>query len=630
MASEHLDKASKRFPRPQKAGKEVSTPSQYGRGNGKADQKAHGQWTRTTGEGNEDTSSGAFRPLKGLFRPHIYHHKGVTFNMKKFAALLVVAVVMAFAAPAIAANPFMDVPMNHWAYDAIGQLAASGVVNGYPDATFKGNQPMTRYEMATAVARALAVVDMQKASKQDVEMLKKLVVEFKDELDALGVKVDNIDSRLAVMEERLGGWKINGDFRMRMEWADEGLDGDNGGARFRLHRARLTFKKYIDENVSFTARLRHVGDTNLSGTRWDMMFIDVKLPWDITMRMGRQNVDYWDEEGLYVDNDSMMFDVDVNAVRFDREFGMGSLSFFIAHSAAGDTNTGLLYTYLNNTNNFDAYYHMGFKAKIAPSETWGVILMGEQFWFDDFNYRNSGANPVDQAILGNQDDGFHTYAIDAYVNFTPNIRADLTYLMQGYDQRWRVRMQEINGAAIIEDAPSAIRAAVSVKQEALGFTALRIEYTKFNRGWLAYMDPYGYYASILQVYSQVSANAWNGTFAPGYGTSGVENVLPDEVTTLFFQADQKWNEKWSSGLRYVTADMDSTFRIFGGLLPGQNSASNAYSWKTTDWTAWVQYNYTPGLSFKLIYDKVDYDDGLEFFGGATDDNLIRLQTHISF
>ena len=45
----------------------------------------------------------------------------------------------------------------------------------------------------SALARALAVVDMTKASKQDVEMLKKLVVEFKDELDALGMKVDGLD-----------------------------------------------------------------------------------------------------------------------------------------------------------------------------------------------------------------------------------------------------------------------------------------------------------------------------------------------------------------------------------------------------------------------------------------------------
>ena len=101
--------------------------------------------------------------------------------MKKFLALVAVVVLVAFAAPAFAAtNPFMDVPLNHWAYDAIGQLAAQGILSGYPDGTYKGRQPTTRYEMASALARALAVVDMTKASKADVEMLKRLVIEFKD------------------------------------------------------------------------------------------------------------------------------------------------------------------------------------------------------------------------------------------------------------------------------------------------------------------------------------------------------------------------------------------------------------------------------------------------------------------
>ena len=62
--------------------------------------------------------------------------------MKKFAAVVAVAVLFAFAAPVFAAtNPFMDVPMNHWAYDAIGQLAAHGILSGYPDGTYKGKQP---------------------------------------------------------------------------------------------------------------------------------------------------------------------------------------------------------------------------------------------------------------------------------------------------------------------------------------------------------------------------------------------------------------------------------------------------------------------------------------------------------
>ena len=89
--------------------------------------------------------------------------------MKKFVTAVAVVALVAFAAPVFAAtNPFMDVPMNHWAYDAIGQLAAHGILSGYPDGLYKGNQQTTRYEMASALARALAVVDMTKASKQDV------------------------------------------------------------------------------------------------------------------------------------------------------------------------------------------------------------------------------------------------------------------------------------------------------------------------------------------------------------------------------------------------------------------------------------------------------------------------------
>ena len=39
-----------------------------------------------------------------------------------------------------AANPFSDVPRDHWAYDAVTQLAADGVVEGYGDGTFRGDR----------------------------------------------------------------------------------------------------------------------------------------------------------------------------------------------------------------------------------------------------------------------------------------------------------------------------------------------------------------------------------------------------------------------------------------------------------------------------------------------------------
>ena len=50
--------------------------------------------------------------------------------MKKFLTVLAVVALVAFAAPAFAANPFMDVPAGHWAYDAVAQLAADGIISG--------------------------------------------------------------------------------------------------------------------------------------------------------------------------------------------------------------------------------------------------------------------------------------------------------------------------------------------------------------------------------------------------------------------------------------------------------------------------------------------------------------------
>ena len=78
--------------------------------------------------------------------------------MKAIAVLCAAAFMFATVAPAFA-QPFADVPTNHWAYDAIAELAAKGLIEGYPDGTFKGDRAMTRYEMAMVVARLLARIE---------------------------------------------------------------------------------------------------------------------------------------------------------------------------------------------------------------------------------------------------------------------------------------------------------------------------------------------------------------------------------------------------------------------------------------------------------------------------------------
>jgi len=81
--------------------------------------------------------------------------------MKRYmAAIIAVVVALALALP-VMANPFADVPENHWAYEAVKQLAAAGLVQGFPDGTFKGSEGMTRYQMAMVVARLLSDLDAQ-------------------------------------------------------------------------------------------------------------------------------------------------------------------------------------------------------------------------------------------------------------------------------------------------------------------------------------------------------------------------------------------------------------------------------------------------------------------------------------
>ena len=78
--------------------------------------------------------------------------------MKKVLAIAAVAALTA-GVSAYAANPFSDVTPNDWAYQAVVDLSDQGVVEGYPDGTFKGERNITRYEMAQIIARMLAKED---------------------------------------------------------------------------------------------------------------------------------------------------------------------------------------------------------------------------------------------------------------------------------------------------------------------------------------------------------------------------------------------------------------------------------------------------------------------------------------
>lgn len=55
--------------------------------------------------------------------------------------------------PKTADETFSDVPMNHWAKDAIAMVKAEGWISGYTDGTFKPDAPITRAEAVSIVNR---------------------------------------------------------------------------------------------------------------------------------------------------------------------------------------------------------------------------------------------------------------------------------------------------------------------------------------------------------------------------------------------------------------------------------------------------------------------------------------------
>lgn len=124
----------------------------------------------------------------------------------RHVTLLGAALTLGWAAPLWAAPLFPDVPENHWARDAVATLAAKGIVEGYPDGTFKGDRAATRWEVAMMVARLLGQMEQEHATfatKAELAELQKLVDALRSELDALGARVGSLEDKVDKLDLRV-------------------------------------------------------------------------------------------------------------------------------------------------------------------------------------------------------------------------------------------------------------------------------------------------------------------------------------------------------------------------------------------------------------------------------------------
>ena len=169
--------------------------------------------------------------------------------MKTKVVAALAATMAVGATCAFAANPFVDVPSDSWAYKSVVELADAGIIQGVDGQYFQGNRNITRYEAAEMVAKAMAHMD--KASVEQRALINKLADEYADELNNLGVRV-------SALENSVGNVKLTGDARIRYRYQSEGdkFKDANGNEKV------VNNKRTNDNSWDYRVRIRANAQVN--------------------------------------------------------------------------------------------------------------------------------------------------------------------------------------------------------------------------------------------------------------------------------------------------------------------------------------------------------------------------------
>jgi len=152
------------------------------------------------------------------------------------------------------ASRFRDVSPNDWAFQALDDLIRRyDCLVGYPNGTFRGNRPLTRYEFAAGlnaclnqIERLIASATADFVTRDDLETLRRLLAEFEAELATLGTRVDSLEARTAFLEDNQFSTttKLSGEviFALTSDFTDpesvsgvvQGVDNAIFGDRVRL------------------------------------------------------------------------------------------------------------------------------------------------------------------------------------------------------------------------------------------------------------------------------------------------------------------------------------------------------------------------------------------------------------
>ena len=307
--------------------------------------------------------------------------------MKKILALAAAAALTA-GVSAYAANPFSDVTADDWAYQAVSDLSAQGVVEGYPDGTFKGERNMTRYELAQIVARLMAKEDQLNAQQQAT--IDKLAGEYADELANLGVRVSNL-------EKKVGNISWAGDAKMMYTNNAEKKAKDTYKGRIRLNvKGQVNDSTFVKGRIVTNMWFKDAGkNADADGnTTMDRLFVNHNFGEKTSVVLGRQDLTVF--SGLEYDDAFDGAKLAYNDGKFDAYAAFGQLNagkFDSEDVAFG----GLGYDFGAAKLNAAYFNFVGLEKKTFDS-IWGANLVVPVQDFSVFGeYWDSNADKNDSA-----------------------------------------------------------------------------------------------------------------------------------------------------------------------------------------------------------------------------------------
>jgi len=161
-------------------------------------------------------------------------------------------------------SDFSDVKPTDWAYSALQNLIqVYGYPQGYQDGTFRGNRAMSRYEFAAALNGLLSVIsdfDKLQITQEDLQILKRLQIDFALELKAIESRLDNLDTNIGIVE--------NNQFSTTTKLTGEAVFATTatfGNDKAIPPNSIVNDSEKIEDNITFSGRVRLFFNTSFTG-----------------------------------------------------------------------------------------------------------------------------------------------------------------------------------------------------------------------------------------------------------------------------------------------------------------------------------------------------------------------------